>query len=195
MPNCSNFENANDKVLVFISKKLIEDDFNYENPYEGGLGSKNPYHLLESVLKFFGESSVSDTDVEFFSKFIEYNLSYLTSEDPEKSYYDKLIIPQCDTFKFHYTLDTRIYQTEKYEDTWHSYDKSWVEDGVFSALRNGSWDYFEGKLIDEDVYDSESDNFEMKNVFKSSNVREQINSLDKTTLLEIRKLIDKKLRS
>ena len=191
MPNCSRFEKSQKKILVFVAKKLIEDgEFDYENPYDGsgdGLGE------LSSVLKYFGDSSVSDQDLEFFAKFIELNLNHLTSEESEKMYYENLIIPTCSTFEIQYELDVRLNKTEEYSDTWDSYDKNWVWDSVHQALSDGNWDYYSGTLLSEDIYDSETDGFEIKQV--SEKIQERINSLDKKTLLEIKKLIDKKLKS
>jgi hypothetical protein len=56
------------KQLVYISEKLIDEDFPSGNPY-GTYTFDEEYYKLENIGKYFGVSVVHE-DVEFFSKFL-----------------------------------------------------------------------------------------------------------------------------
>ena len=58
------------KQLLFIAEKLIDEDFPVGNPYSTNFDNTN--NILKNVGKYFN-ITVTQEDVEFFSKFLEIN--------------------------------------------------------------------------------------------------------------------------
>lgn len=198
----SKYEKLEKKKLVFISQRLIEDEFNYDDPYEN---IDKSHKILFSILNYFGFNSPDNIDIEFFAKLIQENEEIIDSEDGLKKS-NNIIIPKSSKYKFFYSLDARISQTENYYSTWESYESEWVKESVYSELYTGDWDYYNGTLIGEDVYDSDSSDFEFtglelisENNKKSNmvleNAEKALNQLDRTTLIRLRNIIDNKLKN
>lgn len=186
---CSTFEKFNKKILVRISKEIINKGFDYNLPYND-IDDNITY--LNGVTMYYGEGAQS-IDVEFFSKFILENKNNL---EQDKTNLDDIVIPTCKKYKFRYSVFETVKQRSDYTETWDCYEKFWVLDSVNSANNDGSWDYWEGNLIDTENIDSEFDDIGFNQKVQEINeISENLNKLNKTALLEIKKLIDKKLKS
>lgn len=61
------------------------------------------------------------------------------------------------------------------------------------ARNEGTWGDYDGDYIEDETDNWEPDNFQFKKILNLS--EEKINTLEKTTLLELRNLIDKKLKN
>jgi hypothetical protein len=218
MANQSEFSKLNKKQLFFITKKLIEEDFPTDNPYNDYPES---YNTLENIAKYFN-MVVSDEDVQFFVKFIEINdniLTYLIDnpDNPkDKSLIERLEIPVAKTYDLHYTVWGSCTYTEYLAQKFDSYDKNWVKDSADQQREDGNWDYYDGRKLRDTEYDNfeESDhsydevyevnddktintNFVSDSILDKlviENTEDVINSLDKKTLIELRRIIDSKLR-
>jgi hypothetical protein len=200
MANQSYFSKLPKKQLVLISEQLIDKKFNTQvyNSYS----YDKSYITLENVAGYFS-LNVSDEDVEFFGKFIDINDGILSQifETKDKSLYDQLIIPVAKEYKVEYSVWGSCTYTENYETTWTSYDKDWVTDSMRHARDEGNWDTYEGKEVDTSYDNYDMNDYEFDEVTEVDEVNESIKkntiieSLDKKTLLELRGLIDKKLRS
>jgi hypothetical protein len=119
MADQSTFSRFPKKQLVFISNKLIEDEFDWNDitdDYESVI-EKNE-SILESVASYFNESVVEE-DIQFFIKFIETNQDLLTkiNETNDSSLIERLVIPQSNDYLVEYTVDGRCSFTEFYENT------------------------------------------------------------------------------
>jgi hypothetical protein len=111
-------------------------------------------------------------------------------------------------FKVSYSEWGHCTYDNAYIDKVSSYDESWVEGSIRQQYRDGNWDLWGGKLIDT-VYDNaEMNDWSIDNVSESisesksllgrlvvENTSEVISSLDKQTLLELKQIIDSRLRS
>ena len=215
MVNQSEFSKLNKKQLFFIAKKLIEEDFPTDNPYNDYPES---YNALENIAKYFN-MVVSDEDVQFFVKFIDINddiLTYLIDNPNDKSLIEKLKIPVAKTYDLHYTMWGSCTYTEYLAQKFDSYDKNWVKDSADQQREDGNWDYYNGRKLRDTEYDNfeESDhsydevyevnddktintNFVSDSILDKlviENTEDVINSLDKKTLIELRRIIDSKLR-
>lgn len=214
MADQSQFSKLPKKQLLFISEKLIDEDFPIGNPYND---FDDAYKILKRVSKYFSISATQD-DVEFFSKFLEINddiLADLFDNNREqisnKELIEQLEIPVAKS----YDLDYNVWGTCTYTDyktqEFDSYDVNWVEDSAQQQRNDGNWDMWEGRDRRETDYENfEESNYEFERVREVNNnpVQESllnklvlentsdvIGSLDRTTLIKLRNLINQKLSS
>ena len=128
----------------------------------------------------------------------------------DKSLYDKLIIPEAQTYELRYS----VWGTCTYDDymgqKFDSYDMDWVEDSAKQQYEDGSWNIYDGYNINDTTYDNfdESDHSfdEVRPVSENlkesllsrlvvENTNEVVSSLDRQTLLKLKSIIDSRLRS
>jgi len=199
MADQSSFLQLSRKQLILICKKLIDTGFEKDNPYDYDYDSN--YNALENIAKYFS-IRVSDEDVQFFSKLIHINDNLLAKifETKDKSLYEQLVIPMAKKYKVEYQMWGHCTFVEHFEDTWTAYDKDWVHDSMRQSREDGNWDMYDGKMVDIDYDNQEVDDYkfndvrEIEEVTESTNKNKIIESLNKKTLLELRGLIDDKLR-
>ena len=207
----SQFSKLPKKQLFIIAEKLIDDDFTTDNPYNNGY--EDTYEILNNIGKYFN-ITVNYEDVEFFSKFLSINdniLAELLDNPKDKSLIERLEIPVAETYELHYTTWGSCTYTQYLAQKFDSYDKNWVRDSAEQQRQDGNWDYYNGR----NVRDTEYENFEESdssydNVYEVvdekptkesmldrlviENTKDVVNSLDKKTLMELRRIIDSKLR-
>jgi hypothetical protein len=211
MADQSNFSRFPKKQLVFIASKIVDDGFDWQsldNDYE------NEYEDCEKTLKnvssYFNESVVEE-DVQFFAKFLEINDDLLSQifENNDKTLIEQLIIPQANDYLIEYTVNGSCTFEEEYESTFSSYDKNWVLGSLEVQRNDGNWDFYSGTLKDTHYDDWEMNDWEVNKVKEApNNVQESlldklvlentqgvIKSLDKSTLLKLRTLINSRLSS
>jgi hypothetical protein len=91
-----------------------------------------------------------------------------------------------------------------------SYDEKWVKDSAQQQRSDGNWDMWNGRDRRKTDYENyEESDYELEGVYEVNkkpvqesllskliieNTSEVVNSLDKKTLLELRRIIDSKLR-
>ena len=214
----SQFSKLPKKQLVFISEKLVDEDFPIGNPYGD---FEDAYKTLKSVSKYFNIEP-SQEDVEFFSKFLEINdeiIADLFANNREqmrnKELIEKLEIPLAKTFDMEYEVDGSCTYTEYLSQEFDCYDKSWVTDSADQQRNDGNWDTYDGRERSPTDYENyEVNDFTYGDVYEVyddgsgfklrresilgkliiENTKDVVNSLDKKTLLELRRVIDSKLR-
>ena len=216
-PQESKFARLSKKQLTLICEKLVDEEFPIGNPYDWGFDSA--FEILKDISKYFSIDVNAQEDVEFFSKFLEINediIADLFANNREQmrnvSLIEKLQIPTPSVYIVNYDVDGSCTYTEYLSNTFSSYDESWVEDAAKQGYDDGNWDLYEGKVRAKTEYD----NFEMNDYnFESvhryyekpkqikdsilnklvvENTSEVIDSLDKDTLLKLKRMIDSKLR-
>jgi len=199
MADQSQFSKLPKKQLVVICDQLIDGDFDSENPYDEYYKSID---ILQNIAKYFGMDAM-DEDVQFFAKLIQTNDELLSKifDTKDKSLYHQLVIPVPEEYTVWYSMVGSCTYEERYETNWTSYDKDWVKDSMYQMRSDGNWDLYEGThiAIDYDNYDFHDYTLdEVKKISdyieESKNKNTIINSLDKKTLLELRGLIDNRLR-
>lgn len=209
MASQSTFSKYSKKQLVFISNKLIDDNYDYTGEYDDSIYEDNK-EILKSVASYFGESSIVQDDVQFFMKFLEVNDELLSkiNETNDNSLIENLIIPQSQDFLIEYTADGTCNFIEYHEDKISAYDKRWVYDSVYIQYHSGKWDIFNGVLKNTEYDNWETQNWEIQTVKEiSNNISESrknkrllenteklIPKLDRETLIALKFLIDKQLR-
>jgi S-adenosylmethionine/arginine decarboxylase-like enzyme len=216
----SQFSKLPKKQLVFIAEKLVDEEFPIGNPYDSDFDGA--YDILKQVANYFSLEATQE-DVEFFSKFLEVNeniIADLFANNREQmrntSLIERLVIPVAKTYDLHYTMWGSCTYTEYLAQKFDSYDKNWVKDSADQQREDGNWDYYNGRKLRDTEYDNfeESDhsydevyevnddktintNFVSDSILDKlviENTEDVINSLDKKTLIELRRIIDSKLR-
>jgi hypothetical protein len=132
----SQFSKIPKKHLVFISEKLINEDFPIGNPYDYDFDKS--FNTLESVSRYFG-ITITYEDVEFFSKFLEINEDVIADlfannrENMEnKELIEQLIIPVAKSYNLEYEIKGTCNYTEQLSQEFDCYDEDWVRDYVAS---------------------------------------------------------------
>jgi len=213
----SQFSKLPKKQLVFISEKLVDEDFPIGNPYDTDFDSAEK--ILTEVANYFS-LAVTQEDVEFFSKFLEVNeniIAELFANNREQmrntSLIEQLVIPVAKTYDLHYTSWGTCTYTEYKASYFDSYDKDWVRDSAEQQRQDGNWDMWDGR----DIQDTDYENFEesdssynhvynvddkQETIYSESildklvieNTKDVVNSLDKNTLIKLKSIIESRLR-
>lgn len=206
----SQFQNVSKKMLYTISNLLIEEDdaWTRGNPYES-YGFDARYQELENVGKYLG-LTVAHEDVEFFAKFIEINDRMIERiSNGDKSFIEQLIIPTAKEFRLEYTVwGTCTYTEDMYQD-FSCYDNTWVIDSAQQQRDDGNWDLWDGVNESDIQYDNyEQSDYSFDKVIPKpkqqqesllsklviENTENVVESLDKETLMKLKKVIDSRLR-
>ena len=141
-----NYINLSDKQLSLIIKNLQnsfeEDrvDINDDNE----LFDYSTINVIDSVLKYFGIELLDEEDYTFFIALCRLN------KNPEES----IIRPKLETYKITHKEEVIEYKTYEYETKSNSYIPLNSEN-VYSMGANDLYHYYEGKLVREDVDDTE----------------------------------------
>jgi hypothetical protein len=212
--NPSELENLNPKHLVYLAQKMIDEGFSAKNPYD-------EYDTLSSDLseavKYFGIKYISRLDMEFLASFISVNDEVLSelfdSETQNKQeLYRQLEIPKPEKYTYDVMATGHGYVTETYKHTELTYNPEWIPTMV-DALRYNSdeFEYYDGELTNTLVDEFEVTGLEVEDIFRVmtqtslkesilkrlvvENTESMIDSLDFQTLIELKKIIEKKLHS
>ena len=207
MEDISLFHNYPKKILAFIIKELLDNNFNWKSPYDD---AEDNIEIVEKVTAPFGEP-ISDIDMEFFAKLIEINesISNEISNSPfKKSLYDTLQLPEVEKYEVHWKEYGSCTFKRFFRDTWFSYDENWVESGMNKGNNDGSYEKWSAEndtdYEDFDTYDDTYTSIEKIQNNKTTNesildklIKEDtsyaIDSLDRKSLIILKSIIDKKL--
>ena len=188
----SKLENLPINQLVYISQKLMKSNFDYTNPYSD---YDDDINKLDKILPYFGLDA-QQIDLDFIAKFISINEQLiLLIRNPQdiEPLREKFIIPEIGKYEVFYEIWGPATYTEHYKTEWPTYDKEWVRDSIQAARNEGTWSDYDGDYIEHETDNWDPDNFRFNRI--STVIEEKINTLEKTTLLELRNLIDKKLKN
>jgi hypothetical protein len=211
----SQFSRLPKKQLVFICEKLVDEDFPIGNPYTDDFDSA--YSILQEVSKYFDIESTHE-DVEFFAKLLEINdeiIADLFANNKEqmknRELIEQLVIPVAKSYNMDYSYWGTCSYTNYMVQEFDSYDEDWVTDSATQQNNDGNWNMWEGQETNPteyenfeesdysfgDVYEVNESNTRNESVLNRlviENTSEVVNSLDRKTLLELRRIIDSKLR-
>ena len=141
-----NYINLSDKQLSLIIKNLQnsfeEDRIDIDDDNE--LFDYLTTNVIDSVLKYFGIELLDEEDYTFFIALCRLN------ENPEES----IIRPKLETYKITHKEEVIEYKTYEYETKSNSYIPLNSEN-VYSMGANDLYSYYEGKLVGQDVADTE----------------------------------------
>lgn len=211
MADQSQFSRLSKKQLFFIAEKLINEDFPTDTPYHD---YSDTYDKVENIGKYFN-ISVVDEDVQFFVKFLDINSDLLEEiiETGDKSLVNGFEIPVAKTYELEYSVWGTCSYTEYLGQKFDSYDEDWVTDSATQQRDDGNWDFYNGNTISETDYENfEETDYSYDRVTEVNdndsklseslldklvleNTQGVIKSLDKSTLLKLRTLINSRLSS
>ena len=211
----SQFSRLPKKQLLFISEKLIDEDFPIGNPYDDNF--ENTYNILKEASVYFSIESTQE-DVEFFSKFLEINENLIADlfannreQMKNRELIEQLEIPVAKSYNLHFEMDGSCTYTEYKYQEFDSYDKDWVTDSAEQQKQDGNWDMWDSNdeqpteygNYEQNDYEygdvSEIDETEIKTEsildrLVIENTSEVIGSLDKKTLIKLKSIIESRLR-
>jgi len=199
----SQFSNQPKKILYTITQKLISDDF--DEDYSADTYDNNQT-ILSNISRMFNIDVVDDIDIQFFTKFIKINRRLISeiSETKDKSLIDKLVIPIAKTYEMLYNTWGSCTYEEFLKQEVDSYDEEWVRISILRDESDGYWNTYEGSQYSEPQYDNyEESGWAIESVHESNeNIQENnfkkttkvISSMDKKSLLELKNIIDSRLR-
>lgn len=196
------------KILLVLSKQLIENEFEYRNPWDYDTDNMKK---LKNSGGWIGEK-LDEDDMEFIAAFILENLKIILSsihnELTNSQAIEALSIPKKKKYVAYYELWGPATLTEKYKTTWESYNKNWVKDSLRHSYHEGEFDYWEGDYQEHESDNFEPDNFDITYVndlrenkepildkLVVENTQDLLDNLDRDTLLKLRNLINQKLSS
>ena len=215
MAEQSQFSKLSKKQLVFICEKLVDEDFPIGNPYDSDFDSA--FNILQEVSKYFSLTSTHD-DVEFFSKFLQINDDLIADlfannkeEMKNRELFEQLVIPVAKSYNLNYSSWGSCSFTNYMVQEFDSYDEEWVKDSAQQQNSDGNWSMWEGRERRDTEYENfEESDYSFGDVSEVNenkpqnesvlgrlvveNTRDVVKSLDKKTLLELRRIIDSKLR-
>ena len=215
MAEQSQFSKLSKKQLVFICEKLVDEDFPIGNPYDSDFDSA--FNILQEVSKYFSLTSTHD-DVEFFSKFLQINDDLIADlfannkeEMKNRELFEQLVIPVAKSYNLNYSSWGSCSYTNYMVQEFDSYDVEWVKDSAQQQNSDGNWSMWEGRERRDTEYENfEESDYSFGDVYEVNenepqnesllgklvveNTRDVVKSLDKKTLLELRRIIDSKLR-
>ena len=215
MTEQSQFSKLSKKQLVFISEKLVDEDFPIGNPYESDFDYA--FNILEGVSKYFGISATHE-DVEFFAKLLEINdelIADLFANNKQlmknRELFEQLVIPVAKSYNLNYSSWGTCSYTNYMVQEFDSYDEEWVKDSAMQQNNDGNWSMWEGRERRDTEYENfEESDYDFGDVYEVNetetqnesilgklvveNTQDIVKSLDKKTLLELRRIIDSKLR-
>jgi len=211
----SQFSKLSKKQLVFICEKLVDEDFPIGNPYESDFD--DAFNILEEVSKYFGISATHE-DVEFFAKLLQINDDLIADlfannkeEMKNRELFEQLVIPVAKSYNLNYSSWGSCSFTNYMVQEFDSYDEEWVKDSAHQQNNDGNWNMWEGSERRDTEYENfEESDYSFDDVYEVNenkpqnesvlgrlvieNTSEVVNSLDRKTLLELRRIIDSKLR-
>jgi len=211
----SQFSKLPKKQLAFISEKLVDEDFPIGNPYTDDFDSA--YSTLQDVSNYFSIEATQE-DVEFFSKFLEINeeiIAELFANNKEqmrnRELIEQLVIPVAKSYNMDYSSWGTCSYTNHMVQEFDSYDKDWVTDSATQQNNDGNWSMWEGQETNPTEYENfEESDYSFGDVYEIDetkiktesildrlvleNTKDVVKSLNKKTLLELRRIIDSKLR-
>lgn len=198
------------KVVTKIAILLLqESDF---KPRRGPYYSfRENIKLLKNLTRVININPDHE-DLEFICQFIidnyEILLKVIEKQETISSILDKITIPKILDFKINYETYGFARVIYTYETTRESYNEDWVEIGLMESYHEGFFDYWEGKVLNQDIEDYEQTDFIIRSVEELNemkkptldklvmeNTKDILDSLDKETLINLRNLINQKISS
>lgn len=149
----SKLENVDDKLLVTISRLILEDEvnddtydvitdvFEYEQVYDAYIDNLKNFGIKGEII-----------DVDFLKNFISMNRSELENEE----YTGGFIRPEVKQYAVDARVNQVAYQTITYRHSSSSYSKETAREKMIFEDNNGITSVWEGREIDMDTYDTET---------------------------------------
>ena len=153
----SNYVNLPDKslrvIILTLNKEFDENDIDIEG---NGIFEEDTVNLIDKTLEYFG---IGGQDIELYSYFISLcllNPNFLDKNTPIQR-------PKLNKYEVIHSETSRVWQTTTYRTVIPSYIE--LDENMITDLRSIElYDYWDGKIIYENVDDSESTSDEVDEI-------------------------------
>lgn len=182
------YKNIPENILKMILEQLIKEGLTYDD-MEIVYEDTDIIDNIESVLKKFGFTDIDYEDFGFFAELFMLN---------EGKTDGQLIIPKPKEYVLHFKVVGRKWFTEWWNLNYTAYNRNFVND----MFNNGDLSYYDGVLVDEDIDNSETDDWEMREIVevkpeksknKISEGKEKLNN-ELRELQKLKMIVEERIR-
>jgi hypothetical protein len=176
-------------IIKEIDKEATEHNIDWT---DDEVYDDNILELIDSAIKKFGITDIDWEDYGFFWKLYQDNYNFNGEGD--------ITVPRMMEFPVTITVDVSKQTTEKYLHHIRTYSRDYVNGFIYNDP--DGFDYYSGDFIDDDVYDSESGDWEINHVGKptlveskrSKKVLTESQNRELQDLLVMQKAIEKRIK-
>ena len=156
------FENELPKSVLKLIIREIDKQANEENISwtSDEVYSETIKELIDDSIKKFGILDVEFEDYGFFWKLYQDNHNFEGEGD--------IIVPKMMVFPVDISVNVTKYMTENYLHNIHTYDKEYVNSFIYDS----EFDYYEGKYMNENVYDTYTNDWEIESIGNPVSLKE-----------------------
>jgi hypothetical protein len=156
------FENELPKSVLKLIIREIDKQANEENISwtSDEVYSETIKELIDDSIKKFGILDVEFEDYGFFWKLYQDNHNFDGEGD--------IVVPKMMVFPVDISVNVIKYVTENYLHNIHTYDKEYVNSFIYDS----EFDYYEGKYMNENVYDTYTNDWEIESIGNPVSLKE-----------------------
>jgi hypothetical protein len=180
------------KVLEYIVKYL-EKEYGDTRPVDTDVYDSHQIRdAIDSLIKIFG------FDIQEHYEYGFYWILYLKNRNKKEN--EELEIPKKHELTYYVDASVTKFATESYRGETYTYStkNSFNKDMMYS---NDDWSYYDDDFIDDDVYDSESGDwnivsfeYDINESVKSKNTLSESKKVELEKLVKLRRQIDMKIK-
>ena len=150
------FENELPKsVLKLIIKEIDKEVSEYDISWtDDDVYKQEILEIIDLSLKKFGITNIDWESYGFFWKLYQDNHNFDGEGD--------IVVPKMMVFPVDITVNVVKYATEIWSHNIHTYDKEYVSSLIYADP--DGFDYYNGDYVGENVYDSESNDWEINEI-------------------------------
>jgi len=156
------FENELPKSVLKLIIREIDKQANEENISwtSDEVYSETIKELIDDSIKKFGILDIEFEDYGFFWKLYQDNHNFEGEGD--------IVVPKMMVFPVNISVNVTKFVTEDWIHNVHTYDRDYVH----SFLYDSEFDYYEGKYMNDNVYDSETNDWEIESIGNPVSLKE-----------------------
>ena len=156
------FENELPKSVLKLIIREIDKQANEENISwtNDDAYSKTITELIDNSIKKFGITNIDWESYGFFWKLYQDNHDFDGEGD--------IVVPKMMVFPVDISVNVIKYVTENYLHNIHTYDKEYVNSFIYDS----EFDYYEGKYMNENVYDTYTNDWEIESIGNPVSLKE-----------------------
>ena len=138
-------------IIKEIDKEVGESDISWtkDDVYESVI-----LEIIDSSIKKFGITDIDWESYGFFWKLYQENHNFDGEGD--------IVVPKMMVFPVDITVNVVKYATEIWSHNIHTYDKEYVSSFIYDSP--DGFDYYSGDYVGENVYDSETNDWEINEI-------------------------------
>lgn len=144
-------------IIKEIDKEVSESDISWTND---DAYSKTITELIDNSIKKFGITNIDWESYGFFWKLYQDNHDFDGEGD--------IVVPKMMVFPVDISVNVIKYVTENYLHNIHTYDKEYVNSFIYDS----EFDYYEGKYMNENVYDTYTNDWEIESIGNPVSLKE-----------------------